>query len=121
MGNSESNCSSSSLSQSLANMSLNTRRKILFYGDSLVEGYLTTPCERYTAVFNRYVEEHKLPFIVLNAGKNGDTIRATSERLNVTLEAHKPDICVLVIGGNDFFENRWREVPVVKRELLGLI
>lgn len=97
------------------------KNKIMFYGDSLTEGPYLQPEEKYTAIFKSYVRGAKLDWDVINAGKNGDTIRGSIDRLRYELNTHKPNIVCLCLGGNDYFLGGWNNVKLIKEELAGLV
>lgn len=97
-------------------------KTIVFFGDSLVEGYGVTELERFSTVFKRHVQDENLPWEVINCGKSGDTICSSMKRFETCCIAKsKPQIAVIVIGGNDLLTGRWSEVPVVKKELINLV
>jgi lysophospholipase L1-like esterase len=101
--------------------SANTQYKIMFYGDSLVEGYNLQPNERFTNFISLEIMANQMNWQVLNYGKCGDMISSTLPRLKESLEIENPHLVCLCIGGNDFFEGRWKELPTVKKELATLI
>ena len=95
--------------------------KVMFYGDSLIEGYGVEVRDRFTTIFNNHLKEEKLNWQVINSGKSGDLIQNTIERLISTLKKETPHLVCLCIGGNDFFTDRWKELSSVKKELHDLI
>lgn len=56
---------------------------------------------------------------VINAGLPGDTAQAGARRLPALLEAHRPALLLIEMGGNDFL--RRREARLVKEDLRQLV
>jgi acyl-CoA thioesterase I len=78
-----------------------SRRTILFYGDSLTAGYgLEDPQLAFPALIQAKVDAEKLPFRVVNAGLSGETTAGGLRRLGWVLQ-QKVDVFVLELGGND--------------------
>lgn len=100
---------------------MTSAKKIMFYGDSLIEGPMLDPKFICTHVVSTYIEEKKLNCEVINCGKSGDGIMKTKTRLTTELIKFKPDIIVLCLGGNDFFEEKWKNVDVVRAEFKTII
>lgn len=74
---------------------------IVVFGDSLVAGY---GLEQNAALPHKLEEtliEGGYSVNVINDGVSGDTTASGRGRINWTLKRHKPDIIVVVLGGND--------------------
>jgi acyl-CoA thioesterase-1 len=95
--------------------------KIIFIGDSLTAGYNISPSKRYTSVISNYAREEKLNWKIINSGKNGDSIGRCLSRITSDIKKYSPHLIFLVLGGNDFYEERWNDIATVKAELLQII
>ena len=95
--------------------------KIMFYGDSLTEGYHLDPKYRYTTLFQKYIDEYKLNWEVINAGKSGDTVLGTMPRFQFEIITHNPRIVCICLGGNDLFQGGWDKMDIIKSELVNMI
>ena len=93
------------------------RPKIMFFGDSLTEGFALDPELRYTTLFQNYVDEANINWDVINAGKTGDTILASVDRLTIQIKTYNPSIVCICLGGNDFFLGGWDNIPALRRAL----
>ena len=80
-------------------------RNIVFFGDSLTEGYQVEADENFPSLIqNKLRVESFDQYEVLNLGVSGDRTADALERLESVLEA-KPEIVVLALGGNDFLKS----------------
>jgi acyl-CoA thioesterase I len=79
-----------------------SRRTIVFFGDSLTAGYgLTNPLgDSYPALIQRKLDAEKLGYRVINAGLSGETTAAGVRRVDWTLR-QPADVFVLALGAND--------------------
>jgi acyl-CoA thioesterase-1 len=84
---------------------------IVFFGDSLTEGYGVQPEEAYPALIQEKIAEAGLPFEVVNAGLSGETTAAGLRRVSWILK-RKIDVFVLALGGNDGM----RGIPIEETE-----
>lgn len=81
-------------------------RTIIAFGDSLTRGYgIASPDKNYVAFLSDYI---RMP--IINAGKTGDTTSDALVRLQTDVLDKNPDIVILFLGGNDFFEGYTSEV-----------
>jgi acyl-CoA thioesterase-1 len=76
------------------------RPRIVAFGDSLTAGLGVTAEEAYPARLQRRLEEHRLPYRVINAGVSGDTTAGGLRRLDWVLKSG-PDVVILELGAND--------------------
>ncbi|GGY27478.1 arylesterase [Paludibacterium paludis] len=71
---------------------------VLVFGDSLSAGYGLRPAEGWVALLQKELgPAHR----VINASLSGETTAGGLARLPEALSAHRPDIVVLELGGND--------------------
>lgn len=77
-----------------------TRKTIIFFGNSLTAGYGLDPGQAFPALIGRRLDSLHLPYKVINAGISGETTADGKSRLNWTLR-QPADIFVLELGGND--------------------
>ena len=87
---------------------------ILAFGDSLTEGYGAPEGNAYPEVLARI-----LGVKVLNAGVSGETSAQGLARLPALLDAHQPDILILITGGNDILRNQSK--AQLKTNLIAMI
>lgn len=76
---------------------------ILFFGDSLTEGYGLSKSQALPALIQEKLNENGLPFQAINAGISGDTTHSAMMRLPSLLLRYEVDIFVLILGINDLF------------------
>jgi len=74
---------------------------ILAFGDSLTAGVGAKENESYPAVL-----AHLSGRKVINAGDSGELTAEGRKRLARVMEAHSPDLLLLLEGGNDILRNR---------------
>ena len=73
---------------------------IVFFGDSLTEGFDLRPAEAYPALIDRRLQAAGLPYRAVNAGVSGDTAADGLARAAAAL-ASKPAVLLLAFGTND--------------------
>lgn len=80
--------------------------KIIFIGDSITKGTsyggVTTPD---TFAYKIGVANGYAPANIINKGVNSDTSAGVLARLNADVIALSPDVCVLMVGINDWWTN----------------
>ena len=77
-------------------------KRIIAFGDSLVEGRGATPGKDFVSVLAR-----RLSTPIENAGHSGDTTGTALERLERDVLSRNPRVVIVLLGGNDFL----RRVP----------
>ena len=79
-----------------------TKKKILFFGDSLTAGYgLEDVNEAFPACIQSKIDSLSLNYTVLNAGLSGETTSGGKSRINWVLNNQNIDIFILELGAND--------------------
>jgi acyl-CoA thioesterase-1 len=93
-------------------------RTILFFGDSLTDGYGLSRKEAYPALIAEKLRARGEKFEIINAGVSGDTTGGGLRRIGRQLD-RRIDVFVLELGINDAF----RAVPVaqMRENLQGII
>lgn len=77
-----------------------TRKVILFFGNSLTAGYGIDTEEAYPALLQRRIDSLGLPWRTVNAGLSGETTASGVTRVAWVLR-QPADLFVLELGGND--------------------
>ncbi|MCC5944694.1 MAG: arylesterase [Bernardetiaceae bacterium] len=77
-------------------------KNIIFFGDSLTEGYMVSPQEAVPALIQQKIDAEALLHITHNAGLSGDTTVSALSRLDDALR-FSPDVLVIELGANDAF------------------
>lgn len=95
-------------------------RTVVFFGDSLTEGYgLDDPAnDAYPAQVQRKITAAHLPWRVVNAGLSGETTAGGLRRVDWILRL-PADVFILALGGNDGL--RGIEPAVSRANLQGII
>jgi len=89
-----------------------SRKRILFFGDSLTAGYgLEDPSDGFTAVLARRIDSLGWDWEVVNAGLSGETSAGGDGRIDWVLQ-QPVDVFVLELGANDGL----RGIPVDETE-----
>ena len=98
--------------------STTTRKRILFFGDSITAGYGLDPEEAFPALIQEKIDDREWPFEAVNAGLSGETTAGGLRRIDWMLK-RPVDILVLELGGNDGL----RGIPVggTRHNLLEII
>lgn len=76
-------------------------QKILIVGDSLSAEYGLARGAGWVALLEKKLGQEKSRAIILNASISGDTTSGGLSRLPALLQAHKPTIVIIELGGND--------------------
>jgi len=84
--------------------------KIVFFGDSITAGGRTNDNilgEGYVSVFaNRILKDSRYPNLqVINSGINGHTVQDLLQRYKSDVQAHEPQVIVIMIGINDAYND----------------
>lgn len=88
---------------------------ILAFGDSLTRGTGAALNNSYPAVLANLTGRK-----VVNAGVPGEVTAQALKRLPAELDKHKPDLVVLIHGGNDLLRRNSRETAANLREMIKL-
>ena len=78
-----------------------TPPKILVVGDSLSAEYGLVRGSGWVALLEQRLAREKLAWQVVNASISGDTTSGGRSRLPALLKAHRPQVVILELGGND--------------------
>lgn len=79
----------------------NSPRTVVVLGDSLSAGYGLKIQEGWVHLLEQRLVAQGYEYRVVNASVSGETTQGGLARLPRVLEAHKPDIVVVELGGND--------------------
>lgn len=92
---------------------------ILVFGDSLSAGYRMDVEDGWVNLLALRISDQDLHFRVVNASVSGETTGGGLSRLPASLEAHKPAIVIVELGGNDGL----RGLPVanIKENLIAMV
>ncbi|NCF16756.1 MAG: arylesterase [Haliea sp.] len=85
----------------LAGNSQAMTRNILVLGDSISAGYGMSLEQGWVALFERELAEKYPQYTVVNASISGETSGGGLRRLPELLEAHRPSLVIIELGGND--------------------
>jgi acyl-CoA thioesterase-1 len=77
-----------------------SKRRILFFGDSITAGYGVDPDDAYPAIIQDMIDDNGWPFIAVNGGLSGETSAGGLRRIDWMLR-QPVDVFVLELGGND--------------------
>ena len=78
----------------------NSRKRIVFFGDSITAGYQLTLQDAFPALIQQRLDSLNFNYEVVNAGLSGDASTGGLDRLNWVI-SQPVDIFVLELGGND--------------------
>jgi acyl-CoA thioesterase-1 len=78
-------------------------RNIVFFGDSLTEGYGLQSSQAPPALIQQKIDLYGLAYRAINAGVSGDTTDSAILRLPAILQQQEIDIFVVALGINDLF------------------
>lgn len=101
-GNNSPSHDTQSVSTNTESAVTNSKKNVLFFGDSLTAGYgLSDPSdEAYPAVIQHKIDSLKLPYKVINAGVSGETTAGGLSRIDWVLK-QKIAVFILELGAND--------------------
>ena len=94
------------------------KKTIVFFGNSLTAGYGLTPDQAFPALIQKKIDSLNLPYQVVNAGVSGETTSGGKTRIDWILQ-QPVDIFVLELGANDGL--RGVELPVIRKNLHDII
>lgn len=92
-------CLSLLISLSSANIQ-DTKKRIVFFGDSITAGYGLSTEQAFPALIQQKLDSSEMSYEVINAGLSGETSAGGLGRIDWILRS-KPDIFILELGGND--------------------
>jgi acyl-CoA thioesterase-1 len=75
--------------------------KVMVFGDSLAAAYGLAPAQGWVALLDARLKRHNPPATLVNASISGETTRGGLSRIGADLAAHKPNLVLLELGGND--------------------
>lgn len=78
-----------------------SKKVILFFGNSLTAGYGVKPEESFPSRIAQRIDSLDLPYAVVNAGVSGETTAGGLGRIEWVLKNQSVDIFVLELGAND--------------------
>jgi len=78
-----------------------TPATVLVLGDSLSGAYGINTDEGWVALLQQQILSEGYEVTVINASVSGDTTRTGLSRIDSALQAHKPSIVIVALGGND--------------------
>lgn len=78
---------------------------IVAFGDSLTVGVGARPLHDYPSLISE-----RLGKPIINAGKSGDTTAQALARLDEDVLALRPDVVIVLLGGNDLLQNVQRDI-----------
>ena len=99
-GNEENKKADTASTDSLKVSSVDAKKSILVFGNSLTAGLGVEPDEAFPALIGNKIDSLNLPYKVINAGLSGETTAAGKERINWLLK-QKVDVFILELGAND--------------------
>ncbi len=94
-----------------ATVTSDSKKKILFFGDSLTAGYGLELGEAYPSIIQQKIDSLGLDYQVINAGLSGETTASGKNRLEWVLEDNI-SIVIIELGANDGL----RGVPLKETE-----
>lgn len=92
--------------------------RIVFFGDSLTDGYTLGKAKAYPAHVQRKIDEQAIPFTVANFGVSGDTSADGLARIDAAL-IEPVSIFFLALGANDGL--RGVDVNLVRQNLAQIL
>jgi acyl-CoA thioesterase I len=83
--------------------SVETKKNILFFGNSLTAGYGLDDASTagFVGLTQQKIDSLNLPFRCVNAGLSGETTAGGNSRIEWVIEQQPVDIFILELGGND--------------------
>jgi len=79
----------------------NTKKKVLFFGDSLTAGFGLDEDDSFPSLVQNRMDSLGLAYQVINAGVSGETSADGKSRISWVLDNYAVDIFVLELGAND--------------------
>lgn len=89
------------LSLNFALSALAASQTILVVGDSLSAAYGIDAQKGWVQLLQSRLQEQKFDYRVVNASISGDTAGGGAGRLPALLKAHRPNVVIVELGGND--------------------
>jgi acyl-CoA thioesterase-1 len=85
----------------IAPATASARQVILVLGDSISSAYGIDKEQGWVALLQQRLDSQHPGWRVINASVSGDTTRTGLNRLGPALDAHRPAILIVALGGND--------------------
>ena len=95
-----------------------SKKKMVFFGNSLTAGYGLKEEESFTAIIQHMFDSLNLPYQAVNAGLSGETTAGGDRRIEWVLQQDM-DLFFLELGGNDML--RGTDVPTSENNLRSII
>jgi acyl-CoA thioesterase I len=80
---------------------LHAARTIVVFGDSLSSGYGLPAGSGWVTLLEQRLARDKFDYRVVNASLTGETTLGGRNRIEAVLKAHRPEILIVALGGND--------------------
>jgi acyl-CoA thioesterase I len=87
-------------SEDAKTVTVDTRKVLVAFGDSLTAGFGADPGKSYPDYLQKELDAKNIPYRVVNAGVSGDTTTDGLARVGEVLN-YKPDVVIVEFGGND--------------------
>lgn len=81
-------------------LSQESKKRLVFLGDSLTEGYGVAQSKAYPALLQEKLNQEKKNWTVVNSGVSGSTTASAPSRLQWVLKT-KTDLVMIALGAND--------------------
>ncbi len=92
---------------------------ILVFGDSLSAGYGLPQGKGWVDLLRQRLQQNSSPYQVVNASISGETTLGGRSRLAGVLAAHRPQVVILELGGNDAL--RGQSLSTVRENLVRMV
>jgi acyl-CoA thioesterase-1 len=92
---------------------------ILVFGDSLSAGYGLPQGKGWVDLLRQRLQQNNSPYQVVNASISGETTLGGRSRLASVLAAHRPQVVILELGGNDAL--RGQSLSTVRENLVRMV
>lgn len=98
----QNNTEQTTTAQNSPTMTTETRKNIIFFGNSLTAGFgLDDVSKGFVQLIQARIDSLSLPYRCINAGLSGETTAGGKERVDWVIGQQPVDIFILELGGND--------------------